>query len=267
MRILFFMCSRNIWDRRHAILRIAEDAVSVCCRTGRRVLHRLLIATPKLQVVAGFVLIGMFAVEFSAYPSYTAKITRDKIYVRVDSTALSTALGYLDKDEEVRVVEERYEWCRIILPPRFLCYIASRFVQTIDAQTVEVTSSSVNLRNEPTLLSSVVGRVSQGARLSVVAKNDEWFKVAGYPYSYAWVNKGFLQKIDPLFEVEGVILSVINRSQCKANITLKAGDREYFLLIPAANFRKFLHRKVKVKGQKLKSNCEYIRVEKLSFVR
>jgi len=242
------------------------EGVAASVRWLLPMICRLFTVSLKSLAVAGCVLTGVMLFDATAYPSYVAEVTRDKIYARVDSTALSSPLGYLQKGEEVRVLEERYEWCRIVLPTRFSCYIAARFVRSIDEKTVEVISSSVNLRNEPTLLSYVIGRVEQGTKLTFVAKSDEWFKVIGYPYSFAWVNKGFLKKTEPLFEAEGIILSILNRSQCQANMSLKAGDQEYLLLIPAPHFRKFLHRRVKIGGKKLKGGCDYIRVEKLSFI-
>jgi N-acetylmuramoyl-L-alanine amidase len=140
-------------------------------------------------------LLSLFSLlSFHTYPFYIAKIAKDKINIRVDSTSLSPSIGYLNKGEKVRIIEERFDWCKIILPKRFTCYVASEFIREIGGNIGEVTASNLNLRAEPSLFSHTLGKVSKGTILFIKEKNKGWFKVRGYPYTSGWVHKSFLQK-------------------------------------------------------------------------
>jgi len=129
------------------------------------------------------------------YPSYLAEIIEDEINIRTDSTIASSSLGYLNKGEKVVVLEEKYSWCKIILPQRFTAYAYAVFLKKIDDNKVEVVVSSLNLRSKPSLKAPIIGRVKRRSVLYVVKKDKDWYKVKGYPYLWGWIHKRFLKKV------------------------------------------------------------------------
>ncbi|MDP2924674.1 MAG: SH3 domain-containing protein [Candidatus Omnitrophota bacterium] len=164
----------------------------------------------------------------------------------------------------VKVIEERYDWCKVILPKRLYCYVASPFLRKISDNKAEVVASELNLRSEPSQQSYIVGRARKGGIFFIKEENNGWVKVRGHPYMWGWINKSFLQKIsEPLdLEIEGVIISV-NKENCKANYLLKGKNGDYLLWIVGIEEKGFIHKKVKIVGKKVNEGCSYVWVQKI----
>lgn len=141
----------------------------------------------------------------SAYPFTQAQVAKDNVNVRIDSTPMSPILGVLHQGERVTVIEEKFDWARIILPQRFSCFVAAEFVKEIDAGKAEVIGENINLRNEPSRMAFVVGKISKGKILFIQEKVNDWYKVIAYPYASGWVHINFLQKIKEPVNNEGVV--------------------------------------------------------------
>ena len=198
----------------------------------------------------------------SVYSSSNYRVVKEGINIRVDSTPMSSAIGLLQKNEAVEVLEERFDWYKIRLPKRFSCYVSAEFLEEAGPHKGKVIASSLNLRIEPSLQSYVVGRVKGGNSLSIIEKKNSWFKVKGYPHAFGWVNKNFLKR-EKIFTEEGVVVPLTKR-HCKANFLLR-GKGKYPLYIRYKNYKKFMNKKVKVMGRKVNDGCAYLLVEKLSF--
>lgn len=225
----------------------------------------------KLKIRLSFILTG-FLVLFlffsrQAYSTENAQVNKDKINVRVDATVASPALGYLAKGEIVSVIENKFDWSKIILPKRFSAYAASQFLKKLDDNKVEVLVSDLNLRNQPTLSSYTIGRADKGSVFFYRSQNNGWFELRGYPYIYGWVNKNFLTKLQKPINAEGVILP-LKTYACEANCILKTNTTEYLLNLLYKGKTKFMNKKVKIKGVQIKgSGCTYIYVYKLVFLK
>lgn len=128
------------------------------------------------------------------YPNHTAAIITENVNIRTDSTTLSPSLGFLNQGEKVEILEKRYSWYKIRLPEEFPCYVSSKYIQVIDKNKGKVTASSVNLRQQPSLESFVIGKIAKGTILEILQKeDDEWFKVIGYPNTSAWIHEQFVK--------------------------------------------------------------------------
>lgn len=131
------------------------------------------------------------------YPYDQVTVTRDGINVRTDSTVNSQSLGYLNKGERLDMLGQNFEWVKVRLPRRFTCYASSGYVKKITDAMGKVTASSLNLRDKPSLDSSVLGKVQKGDRLIILEEIEGWYKVEGYPYLSGWVHGKFLEEIGP----------------------------------------------------------------------
>ena len=138
---------------------------------------------------------AFFCFTLPAYSSYNAKVIKEKVNIRVDSTAMAPSIGYLYQGEVSNVIEEYYDWCKVILPKRMYCYVAAEFLRRISDNKAEVIVDELNLRSSPSKESYIIGKVSKGTVLFIKEQKGGWFKVRGHPYAYGWVNKSFLQRI------------------------------------------------------------------------
>ncbi len=196
-----------------------------------------------------------------------AQVKKKNINVRVDATVASPVLGTLNKGEIVSVVEEKFDWSKIILPKRFSAYAASQFLKKIDDNKVEVIVSDLNLRNAPSLYSYTIGKADKGNVFFYRSEGNGWFELRAYPYIYGWVNKNFLTKVEKPVSVEGIISPAQNYT-CEANCVLKTNVTEYLVSLLYKGKTKFMNKKVRIEGVQVKgSGCTYIYVEKLVFVK
>ncbi len=210
-----------------------------------------------------FILTGffIFTAQF-AYSSDKAIVLKDNINVRVDATAMSPLLGVLSKNDMVTIVDQRFDWYKIILPKSFSVFASDEFLDSIANNKVKVEASKLNLRNGPSMSSYVIGTVEKGTVLLVKGRKGNWVELRGYPHAYGWVNKVFLRKIDSVVNLEG-ILYPFDDGKCEANYVLDVSGKKYYLNIRTKGRTKFTNKKVKIEGVKVNGSCPYIIVHKL----
>jgi uncharacterized protein YgiM (DUF1202 family) len=221
----------------------------------------------KVKSIVGFILTGfLFLTSSVCYGADEAIVTKDKINIRVDATAMSPVIGVLKRRERVKVIEERFDWYKIVLPKRFSAYAASEFLKEIENNKVEVIASKLNLRDSPSMSSYVIGQAEKGAVFFLRGKKGEWLEIRGYPHAYGWVNKNFLEKSEKALKLEGVLFPY-NGSDCEANYILKTDNKRYFLNIITKGKTKFTNQRVRIEGVETEGSCSYIVVYKLVFVK
>jgi len=222
--------------------------------------------TPLVRFIISFILTGFLFFTGNVYSLDEAIVIKDRINVRVDATAMAPSLGFLKRGERVTIADERFEWYKIVLPKRFSAYAAAEFLKEIEGNKVEVIASNLNLRNNPSMSSYVIGQVETGTVFFLRSKKGDWFEVRGYPHIYGWVNKNFLEKYEKLLKLEGTLYPY-NGTDCEANYTLRTDNNKYFLNITTKGKTKFINKKVKIEGIENKGSCPYIVVYRLVFVR
>jgi SH3-like domain-containing protein len=146
-----------------------------------------------------FIFLASFIFSIKCFPAQY-QIIEDNINIRTDSTVMSTSLGVLHKGEKVEVLDEKFEWAKIVLPERFKCYVYADYVKIIGRNRGEVTASSLNLRVYPSLDSPIIGKVKKDDVLFILKRYKNWYKVRAYPYAYGWVHKKFLQETEKIEE-------------------------------------------------------------------
>ncbi len=129
-----------------------------------------------------------------AYPQERRQIIEDKINVRVDSRVSSDSLGYLLKGDNVEVLEEKYGWCKIVLPKKFSAYIAKSLGKKVSSDKIKLTAGNVNLRSKPSLYGHIIGVAPEGSVFKLVSEKKQWWKVRAHPYAKGWVHKKFTTK-------------------------------------------------------------------------
>jgi uncharacterized protein YgiM (DUF1202 family) len=156
-----------------------------------------------MRAVVLSICLGLLTV--AAYPFTQAQVAKNNVNVRIDSTPMSPILGVLNVGEQVTVIEEKFDWARIVLPQRFSCFVAAEFLKELESDKAEVVGDNINLRNEPSRMAFVVGKVSKGKTLFIQERLKGWYKVIAYPYASGWVHINFLEKVKAPAKNEGVV--------------------------------------------------------------
>ncbi|MBP7088179.1 MAG: SH3 domain-containing protein [Candidatus Omnitrophica bacterium] len=160
-----------------------------------------------------FLLLIIASSSLLAYPVEKYIVSEDKINVRVDSTIYSESLGYISKGKVVQVIKDKFDWNKIVLPPEFNCYISKKYTKKVKDNIVRVTAPQVNLRNKPSLNSYIIGKAPQNREFYLLEENEEWVKIQGYPYTYGWVHKNFLNKADEITDLSASVDEIIKLSE------------------------------------------------------
>jgi len=247
-------------------------------------------------IMAGFISLVLLVSPYT-YAEFPLKgaINKDGVNVRVDSTVFAKSIGVLKKGDNVKAVKEKFNWYKIILPRRFVCYASSAYLKKMGKNTARVEATALNLRVRPSLDSAIIGKVKKGTTLRLLKEQNGWAKVEGFPYIYGWVHKKFINllpdktknnslvlkkkenkktikikskknnsninKIDnyDYFAVKGIIYKLSDIDNCPANYKLKNEFTTFFLKIPGTEKAdKFLKKKVTVIGRRRYEGCSYI---------
>lgn len=136
------------------------------------------------------VVIPVFSFAASLY-----RITHDNINIRTDSTIQADSIGFLAKDDIIEVLNQKFDWCQIVLPRGVSCFVFGKFSEKIDNQRIKITAFNVNIRSRPSLKSPILGKAVKGTEFILRKETPQWFEIEAYPQAKGWVHKLFLEEI------------------------------------------------------------------------
>jgi uncharacterized protein YgiM (DUF1202 family) len=140
-----------------------------------------------LLVILGCSLPGL------CFSETTAKAIRD-IPVRIDSTILSQEIGRIKEGTYLQIIDENYDWYRIVLPEYIPGYVHSDYIDTSkDTLTGISKVNNLNIRNRPTLDSDVIGELNKGQKVTIQDRQSEWLKIQANPYSRGWIHNRYVE--------------------------------------------------------------------------
>jgi len=190
---------------------------------------------------------------------FKGKVKADNINVRTDSTASSEVICSLDKDTDVEVILELYDWYKIKLPSNAWAFIKKDFATMIDDKTAKVSGDNVNIRLRPDTSSPIIGRVNKDEVVGILEDKGDWYRIEPVSSSFGWIHKGFIKRQEEklaqkgeekeeIISVEGVIRpKTMKRIATHKLITednklyLLRGDKDSLVALS--------HRKVRITGR------------------
>lgn len=144
---------------------------------------------------------------------FSGRLNSEAINLRTDSTVSSPVICILNKNDKVEVVSEVYGWYKIRLPKNAPSYVRKDLLECIKFQepkveegkpkpapicvSVRVIKDRVNIRLSPSESSRILGKVEKNAILNVLESRLNWYKIEPVYQSYGWVNKKYVDKINP----------------------------------------------------------------------
>ncbi len=129
-----------------------------------------------------------FSLAQEEFPFFV-KIGPKGANLRTDSTVSSEVIIELNKDDIVQVKGVLYDWYKVDLPDLAPCYVFSGYVKTPDNKTGFITADNVNIRLGPDKKSKILGKLSKGASVNIVALEGEWYKIHPDKSLYGWIHK------------------------------------------------------------------------------
>jgi len=184
-------------------------------------------------------LVLAFTLSFAEQTPFNGKINSNNINLRSDATASAYIIAVLNKDQQVEVVAESYEWYKVRLPKIVPAYIKSTLVNCINysqVQTPGATSEScvsvkvlrdrVNIRAKPNENSPILGLADQNEVIGVLARDGLWYKIEPIDNSFGWVHKKFVDKVT----INQANVEVNKESKTKVSLPSPQEDKNIILI-------------------------------------
>lgn len=129
--------------------------------------------------------------------SFSGVVNQDKINIRADSTVSSPKICAIDKDTNVEIIEEKYEWYKIKLPEKARVFVKKDLISFIDEKTAKGAKDNINIRLEPNETSAIIGKIEKNEVISVLGDLGLWLQIKPVNNSFGWINKKFVDKDRP----------------------------------------------------------------------
>ncbi len=145
------------------------------------------------RFIAGLLaaIVILSAAPLSAFALSTGTVTGSYVYIRSGPGTGYSVLGGCLKGASVTVLGEENGWYKV-KSNNIEGYMSGSYVQLSGTATYgTVTGSVVNLRKSPSTSSAIISVVTAGTQLSVLGKEDGWYKVA-YNETEAYISADYL---------------------------------------------------------------------------
>jgi len=118
----------------------------------------------------------------------------DMVNVRSGANINFEVISQLEKGEAVEIIGEQYDWYKVRLPKITACYVNAQFLDlSSDNELAQVIGNDVNIRSNPNLNSTVLGKLAEGSTVKIRSKNSEFIEIDCPEDIAGWVNKSLLQ--------------------------------------------------------------------------
>lgn len=124
----------------------------------------------------------------SAEELLRAKVTTDRVNVRVRPDINSEIVTQLSSGEEVVVLEKNEEWTKIRAPIHSKCWVHSECVKE-----ARIKSESVNMRCGPGLAFPVLAKLKKGTPINIKEVFGEWTRIEPPVEFGIWVSSKYLE--------------------------------------------------------------------------
>jgi len=148
-------------------------------------------------IISTLIIFSSFKITFAqngdTYFPYMGRITRNRINIRASASTGSEVMGQLKKGQDVVIIGEDGNWCKIKPPQDATAWIYADFVKD-----GIVTKDNVNVRAGATLSSSVLGQLNEGDYVHVIKKIEDWYQIEMPEGMGYYVYKKFVKYLCPV---------------------------------------------------------------------
>jgi len=137
--------------------------------------------------------------SITAFANGVGVVKADNVNIRKEASTDSEKLGHLFEGDEIEIIDGNGDWFKINHNGQE-AYVFSDYICVSQAKG-NVGANSVNVRNDASANSEVVGTVNIGDTVTVVGSTDNWYKIIRTNGEVAYVSKDF---------VNGTILDKVN---------------------------------------------------------
>ncbi len=122
-------------------------------------------------------------------------VNANSLFVRENADANARALRSLSRSTPVMVYEERNGWLRI--HPTHQEWVSARFISRntvpVPKGQIEITASTLKVRNEPKGDATVLRSLAQGTRMAYYESHNGWLRI--HAYQSEWIAERYTSSV------------------------------------------------------------------------
>ena len=142
-----------------------------------------------LTVATVFLLTGICFSDTDEDFDKVGFIGNDGANVRAGDNKNFESLCQLEEGAPIKVVGKRYSWFKIELPKEAHLYIKNDYVELVPKGDQGLVSAvDVNLRAGPGTKYSILGQVSNPAKVIVISEVDDWYEIEPPHGTTGWIH-------------------------------------------------------------------------------
>ncbi len=149
--------------------------------------------TKKVLVLLGFLFLFSFQ-NFSAAENYPFLATVNTNHVNVRSLPDINAerIYQLSSGEDVVVLEKKYDWYRIRLSLKAVCFVSSKFVKILNGNVGTIVGNRINVRTSINPKSTILGQLNDGQKVHIKDHRNGWVSIEPVEGIFGWVAERFI---------------------------------------------------------------------------
>jgi uncharacterized protein YgiM (DUF1202 family) len=152
-----------------------------------------------LTLLGIIIFLGRILYAAEEFP-FLGEVTAQNVNVRAGADISFERIHKLNKGRKIVVVGKQYDWYKIRLPRRAICYISSDYVARDDSDLGTVIGNNVNLRAKANQNSTILGQLDKGEKVKILERIKDWYKIQVPKNCFGWMHARFVSIYSPAKE-------------------------------------------------------------------
>lgn len=171
--------------------------------------------------------------------------TVDQLRVRSSPNSQASVIGYLQRGQSVEAIETKNGWTKV-KTASLTGWVSSTYLTNGNEEHVHssiqagiVTADTLNVRTQPSQQANVLGKITHGQQVRIMAENDQWYQITTNSGLTGWVSRAYISVSPSYVKVlyDGVNIRSMPSLQAKVQATAHRGQ-QYRIITSIENWYK-----------------------------
>ncbi|WP_342042932.1 N-acetylmuramoyl-L-alanine amidase [Bacillus sp. OTU2372] len=154
----------------------------------------------KILTILGAITVPLLNIQQAANAdnaSSQVTVTVPTLNVRESSDISSKIISRVHQGDTFEIIQKRNDWDQIKLVNNKTGWVNDSYIAPADKTVGTINTFSLNVRERPSVSSSVVGYLKSGTKITIHLEQDGWAKIVSPSGLSGWVNERYIAKDTP----------------------------------------------------------------------
>lgn len=138
-----------------------------------------------------FSIVSSCVMTTSAFAGVIGVVTGDSINIRSANSTTANVIDTLSSGESINILSKSNDWYKISYGSVSTAYISDLFVKVTNVSGT-INANDVNVRNNPSTNSDVVGKINKDDTVNIVGQYNDWYAIKRQNGDTAYISKSFV---------------------------------------------------------------------------